>query len=329
MRGGETRKKNMKDLSTYPVMNPTFEIEEVVEDGRTATLIIEPLEPGYGHTVGNALRRVLLTSLPGCAITMVKIDGIDHQYTTLEGMTEDVVELILNLKQVRVKSVTSEEKAKISLEAKGPGDILASAMAPESGVEIINPEQHLLTLAKGQAIKLEATVEQGSGYQTSQENKSGIIGEIPVDALFSPVIKVSYQVEQTRVGRRTDYDKIVMQIQTDGTITPLEAVNAAANILHRQFQQVFNPVLPEPEDEGPDLTPEEAETLRLTVEELDLPTRIANALRKGGFKTVADLQNSPRSIITKVKNLGEKSVEIIDESLDKKGVKLGGGLSEE
>jgi len=319
----------MKDLSTYPVMNPTFEIKEVESDGKVASVIIEPLEQGYGHTIGNSLRRVLLSSLPGSAITMVKIDGVDHQYSTLEGMTEDVVELILNLKQVKVKSSISEGEAKISLETKGPGDILASAMKPEAGIEITNPEQHLLTLSKGQSIKLEATVKSGVGYQTARDNKSEIIGEIPVDALFSPVIKVSYQVEQTRVGRRTDFDKIVMQVQTDGTISPLDAVRSAATILARQFQQVFDPILPEPEEKGPELTPEEAETLRLTVEELDLPTRIANALRKGGFKNVADLQSAPRAVITKVKNLGEKSVEIIDEALEKKGVKLGIGLNQE
>ncbi|MBU0576136.1 DNA-directed RNA polymerase subunit alpha [Patescibacteria group bacterium] len=318
----------MKDLSTYPVMNSTFSVKEVEGDASIATIVIEPLEQGYGHTIGNALRRVLLSSLPGSAITMVKIDGVDHQYTTLEGMTEDVVELILNLKQVRVKSMTSEEQAKISLDVKGPGDITAASITPESGVEIINPNQHLVTLAKGQSLKFEARVESGMGYQTAQEAKIELIGEIPVDALFSPVIKVAYRVEQTRVGRRTDYDKIVMQIQTDGTMSALETVKAAARILHRQFQQVFDPVLPEPVDVGPELTPEEAEILRLTVEELDLPTRIANALRKGGFKTVADLQNSPRSIITKVKNLGEKSVEIIDEALEKKGIKLGGGQNE-
>ncbi|MBU0578554.1 DNA-directed RNA polymerase subunit alpha [Patescibacteria group bacterium] len=318
----------MKDLSTYPVMNPTFEVSELEENAGVATLVIEPLEQGYGHTIGNALRRVLLSSLPGSAITRVKIDGADHQYTTLEGMTEDVVELILNLKQIRVKSMISEGQSKIFLDVKGPADITAASMIPESGIEIINPDQYLATLAKGQSLKLEATVESGIGYQTTQEVESKLIGEIPIDALFSPVIKVSYKVEQTRVGRRTDYDKIVMQIQTDGTMSPLDAVRAAARILDKQFQQVFDPVLPEPEDKGPELTPEEAETLRLTVEELDLPTRIANALRKGGFKTVADLQNSPRSIITKVKNLGEKSVEIIDEALDKKGVKLGGGQNE-
>ncbi len=312
----------MQNLTDYPVMNPVFEVTETKTEGNTATIEIEPLEQGYGHTIGNALRRVLLTSLPGSAITMVKIDGVDHQYTTLEGMAEDVVELILNLKQVRVKSSTTEEKAKIFLDVTGPAEVTAADLEPESALEISNPELHLATLAKGKKLKLEATVENGIGYDVAQDRKAELIGEIPVDALFSPVIKVSYDVEQTRVGRRTDYDKIVMEIETDGTMSALEAVEHAARILHRQFKQIFEPVLPEPEDIGPDLTPEEAETLRLTVEELELPTRIANALRKGGFKSVGDLISTPRATITKVKNLGEKSVEIIEEALEKKGVKL-------
>jgi DNA-directed RNA polymerase subunit alpha len=312
----------MKDLTKYPVMNPVFNVKEIESNGGTATLVVEPLEQGYGHTLGNALRRVLLTSLPGAAITKVKIAGVDHQYTSLEGMTEDVVELILNLKQVRIKSTSTEEKTKLMLDVSGPAEVTAASIEAESGLEIVNPELHLATLAKGKKLKFEATVESGIGYQVAQTKGSESVGEVPVDALFSPVIRVSYTVEQTRVGRRTDYDKIVLHVQTDGSITPLEAVQTAAQILHRQFQQVFNPVLPEPEQEQLDLSPEEAETLRLTVEELDLPTRIANALRKGGFKTVGDLLSAPRETITKVKNLGEKSVEIIDEALSKKGVSI-------
>lgn len=315
----------MKDLSIYPVINPVFKVKEAESDGGSALIVIEPLEQGYGHTLGNALRRVLLSSLPGSAITQVRIEGADHEYTTLEGMTEDVVELILNLKQVRVKATTSAETAKISLDAQGPAILTAADLQPEAGLEIVNPDQKLATLAKDGKLKFEAKVESGVGYQVAREQKSAVIGQVPVDALFSPVTKVSYTIEQTRVGRRTDYDKIVMKVQTDGTITPLEAIEAAARILHRQFQQVFDPVLPEPEEKAPELTPEEAEILRLTVEELDLPTRIANALRKGGFKTVSDLKSTPRATITKVKNLGEKSVEIIADALQKKGVNLGEG----
>lgn len=314
----------MKDLTVYPVMNPVFEVKAVEADDRSATIEIEPLEQGYGHTIGNSLRRVLLSSLPGSAITKVKVDGVDHQYTTLDGMTEDVVELVLNLKQVRVKSTGSDDEATLKLNVKGPAEVTAADLEAGAGVEVVNPDQYLATVAKGSTLKFEATVEQGMGYEVAQEKKAGAIGEIPVDALFSPVTKVAYTVEQTRVGRRTDYDKIVMHIMTDGTISPVEAVEMSARILQRQFQQIVNPVLPEPEVKAPELTPEEAEVLRLTVEELDLPTRIANALRKGGFKTVADLKGAPRMTITKVKNLGEKSVEIIDEALEKKGVGLAG-----
>jgi DNA-directed RNA polymerase subunit alpha len=233
-----------------------------------------------------------------------------------------VVDLVLNLKQVRIKSTSSEEKAKLYLEATGAAEVTAKNFEAEAGLEVVNTDQHLATLAKGKKLKLEATVETGIGYQVAQAKNSEAIGEIPVDALFSPVIRVSYTVEQTRVGRRTDYDKIVLHVQTDGSISPMEAVKTAAQILNRQFQQVFNPVVPVQQMVEPNLSPEEAETLRLTVEELDLPTRIANALRKGGFKTVGDLLTAPRETITKVKNLGEKSVEIIDEALMKKGVSI-------
>lgn len=313
----------MKNFSSYPAMNPAFTSTEVETDGFTATVVIEPLEPGYGHTLGNSLRRTMLSSLPGAAITMVKIDGIDHQYSTLEGMTEDVVELILNLKLLRIKSTLTDGTGTIKLSAKGPGEITAKDLEASAGIEIISKDQHIATLAKGKSLKFEATVDTGVGYQLANEDAVNVIGEIPVDALFSPVVKVSYKVEQTRVGRRTDYDKVVMQIKTDGSMSPLEAVKQSARILSRQFTQVYEPVLPEPKQETVDLSPEEAETLRLTVEELDLPTRIANALRKGGFKTVGDLAGAPKTAIAKVKNLGEKSVDIIDEALQKKGVSLG------
>lgn len=315
----------MKKLNDYPVMNPVFEVQEVEADERSATLVIEPLEQGYGHTLGNALRRVLLTSLPGSAISKVRIDGVSHEYTTLEGMKEDVVELILNLKQVKVKTTASDDELGLSLDVKGPIEITAADLEPDSGVEVINPDQPLATLTKGKKLKFEAIVSSGIGYSMAQDREAEVIGEIPVDALYSPVTQVSYQVEQTRVGRRTDYDKIVMEVKTNGTMTPLAAVETAAKILHRQFKQVFEPVLPEPKDDGPQLTPEEAEVLRLTVEELDLPTRIANALRKGGFKTVTDLKGTSRTTITKVKNLGAKSVEIIDEALAQKDISLGEG----
>lgn len=303
-------------------MKPTFTVSEIEATASKATIAIEPLEQGYGHTIGNALRRVLLTSLGGYAITSVRIKGADHQYATLEGVSEDILELILRIKQVRVKS-SAQEAFTMTLVAKGAGDVTAAAIQPSGDAEVVNPELYLATLSKGADLEIEMTVEPGMGYDIAAERVSNVIGEIPVDAMYSPVVRVSYHVEATRVGRRTDFDRVVFEITTDGTIKPIDALTQSAKILAKQFTQVFNPVVIEEEVEDDALSPEEAETLRLTVEELDLPTRIANALRKGGFKTVGDLQGAPKNVIAKVKNLGEKSVDVINEALEKKGVQLG------
>ena len=305
-------------------MNPSFVLQEVSADETQAELVIEPLEQGFGHTVGNALRRVLLSSLPGAAITSVRIDGVEHQFSTLEGLREDVVNLILNLKKVRLKAAGSENKATLSLSVNKPGKVTAAQIEVSDGFEVVNKDQYLATLSKGKKLTAELEAQVGVGYSMARERQEeAMVGEIPIDALFSPVIKVSYKVEATRVGRRTDFDKVILQVMTDGTISPLEVTQLAARILARQFTQVFEPVVQEQEVEETKLSPEEAETLRLTVEELDLPTRIANALRKGGFKTVGDLVGAPKMIVAKVKNLGEKSVDVIDEALQKKGVQLG------
>lgn len=310
----------LQDLTKYPSFNPSFQVAEEGNDSQ-AQIVIEPLEQGYGHTLGNALRRVLLTSLPGLAITSVRVDGVDHQYTTLDGLQEDILELILNLRQIRVMS-NGVESGSLRLNVKGEKEVTAADVEADGGLEVVNKDLHLATLAKGKSLQVEMTVEAGMGYVLASERKSSTIGEIPVDSLFSPVVKASYKVEATRVGRKTDYDKLILDVQTDGTIKPLEAVQQAAQILTRQFSQVVSPTAPVVQEEVK-MSPEEAEVLRLTVEELDLPTRIANALRKGGFKTVGDLVGAPKTTIAKVKNLGEKSVDVINEALGKKGVQLG------
>lgn len=310
-------------LTDQQVVNPTFLITEVESDEVSATLAIEPLEQGYGHTVGNSLRRVMLSSLPGAAIKTVRIEGVDHQFTTLEGMSEDIVEFILNLKQLKIKATSKEEEGTMHLDVDGEGDITAADIDGAAGFEIVNPDQHLASLAKGKSLRAEIVVGTGTGYSMAQDRKSNVIGEIPVDALYSPITKVSYTVEETRVGRRTDFDKVLLTIHTDGTIEPQAAVEQAAKILIAQFNQIVDPFIPETIDEEDELTPEEAETLRLTVEELNLPTRIANALRKGGFENVGNLVDVPKDTVAKVKNLGEKSVEVIDEALKEKGVSLG------
>jgi DNA-directed RNA polymerase subunit alpha len=303
-------------------MNITFQLKEEVQADSTSTISIEPLEQGYGHTLGNALRRVLLTSLTGCAITSVRISGADHQYSSVEGISEDVLELTLNLKQVRIKA-NQEGKGVLRVSVKGPKEVTAGDIECESGFEVVNKDLHIATVAKGSVLEIDMVAETGLGYVVADEKRSSSIGEIVIDALFSPVTTVSYKVEATRVGRRTDYDRLILSVQTDGTINPVDAVRQAANILMKHFSQVVNPIMPTLEEPQAQLTPAEAEALRLTVEELDLPTRIANALRKGGFKTVGDLVGIPKITIAKVKNLGEKSVGIVNEALEKKGVTLG------
>lgn len=302
-------------------LNPNFSVVEVQDSPARSTVVLEPLESGYGHTLGNALRRVLLSSLPGAAITRITIDGVTHQFTSMEGMTEDVVELILNLKQVRIKAETADSGV-LRLQVKGAKEVTAADIECEAGFEVVNQDLYIATLAKGKSLNVEMVVESGVGYQLASEIETTTVGEMAVDALFSPVIKVSYKVEATRVGRRTDFDKVVFEIETDGSISPLTAVKQAAEILVKQFSQVINPVVKTVKEELVNLSPEEVEVMRLTVEELDLPTRIANALRKGGFETVADLVNTPKEEISRVKNLGGKSIDLIEEALSKKGVVL-------
>lgn len=301
---------------------PTFAMKIASEKQGFASLEFEPLERGYGQTLGNALRRVLLSSLPGAAITKVKIDGVNHQFTTLDGMSQDVVEFVLNLKQIRVAS-TSAEPVTMHLDVKGPKEVTAGMIETDPSVTIVNPDAVLATLAAKSSLSVEFTVEQGMGYSLADERKSGVIGVIPVDALFSPIEKVSFKVEATRVGRRTDFDKLIMNVWTNGTISAKEAIETAAKILVQQFTQVFNPIATETEEVVVIPTySKQDEVLRLTVEELDLPTRIANALRKGGYKTVADLVGNKKGEIAKVKNLGGKSIEIVEEALGKKGLTL-------
>lgn len=323
MRGEETKRRPMlQDVTQYPVMNPTFELSEVAENDQLSVITIDPLEQGYGHTLGNAMRRVLLSSLPGAAITQLRVQGVDHQFSAIPGVTEDVLEIGLNLKLVRVIAENSGTGV-LRLSAKGPKVVTAKDIDCEAGFSIANGDQHIMTIAATGSVDLEMTASTGTGYQVSDETLSTGVGDVMLDALFSPVVSVSYKVEATRVGRRTDFDKLIMTVATDGSIAPLDAVKQAAQILSRQFTQITNPTAQAVVEPETMLSPEEAEVLRLTVEELDLPTRIANALRKGGFATVGDLVGTSKNIIAKVKNLGEKSVVVVDGALIKKGVSLG------
>ncbi len=300
---------------------PTFALTVTQTKGNYSQVVCEPLERGYGQTIGNALRRVLLSSLPGIAITTIKIDGVSHQFTTLEGMSEDIVELILNIKQIRL-SGQIDEPTEISLDVKGEGEVTAGQITVSGNIQVVNPDLHIATLAPKTKLSVTMTVESGMGYSMAEERKSASMGVIPVDALFSPIEKISYKVESTRVGRRTDFDKLIMDVWTNGSIDAKSAIEEAAKILVAQFTQVFAPVIVDMPETQVLQHSKQDEVLKLTVEELDLPTRIANALRKGGFKVVGDLLASQKSEISKVKNLGGKSIEIVQEALEKKGLSL-------
>ncbi|MCX6816907.1 MAG: DNA-directed RNA polymerase subunit alpha [Candidatus Beckwithbacteria bacterium] len=280
-----------------------------------------PLEKGFGLTVGNALRRVLLTNLPGAAITAVTIDGITHQFTTLSGMKEDVVELLLNLKQVRFE-FSGDKPVEAHLTVSGPTKVKAGDIVVPAGVKVINKDLVLATLAdKKTKLSVVLEVSPGYGYLPAKDRAPKKLSEIILDASFSPVVRVNYNIETARVGRRTDLDKLVMEIFTDATIKPSKALEAAAKILISHFNQIIKPVF-EAEEPVATVVSSDDEVLKLSVEELDLPTRIANALKKGGFVTVKDLASTTKEAIAKVKNLGGKSVDIVLKKLKTKGVEV-------
>lgn len=299
---------------------PSFQVKKEKETKDFGQFVIEPLEQGYGHTLGNALRRVLLTSLLGAAITQVKIAGVKHKFSTLAGLKEDMIELILNIKQIRVK-YEGEKAIKLTLEKSGPGEVKAGDIKTPAQAEIVNKDQTLADLANRKTtLKAEFLVETGFGYLPAEERKTEKIGVILVDAAFSPVKRVNYRVEATRVGRRTNLDRLVLEITTDGTIKPSQALKKAAKILVVFFDQIVEPKKVKVKKEEPEAI--SSEIMRLTVEELELPTRIVNALRKGGYGTVSDLSAAQPIDLTKVKNLGEKSIKIVKAALFKKGIRL-------
>lgn len=297
-----------------------FKIKTESESENFAKIAIEPLEAGFGHTLGNSLRRVLLTALPGAAVTSIKIDGVSHRFSTINGVLEDVIEIILNIKKIRL-SVHSDKPIKLTLKASGKGIVRASDLVIVGDGEIANPEQLIATLTDAKSkLSMEMEASSGKGYSISEERKVDEIGVISVDALFSPVVSVNYSVEPTRVGRRTDFDKLILDITTDGTISPLEALNSAAKLLSDTFHRVFEPEIEEEvEDTGAKIS---EETLKLTIEELDLPVRITNALKAIEINTIEDLINTPRQQLLKAKNLGAKSIHLISDKLAERGLVL-------
>lgn len=297
-----------------------FKIKTELEKENFASIAIEPLEAGFGHTLGNSLRRVLLTALPGAAVTSIKIDGIAHRFSTIDGVLEDVIEIILNIKKIRL-SIPADKSIKLTLKASGKRVVKAGDLEISGDGEIVSPDQHIATLTDAKSkLNIEMEAISGKGYSISDERKTDEIGVIAVDALFSPVISVNYNVEPTRVGRRTDFDKLILDVTTDGTISPLEAINTAAKLLSDTFHAIFEPEIEEEvEDSGSKVS---EETLKLTIEELDLPVRITNALKAIEINTIEDLINTPRQQLLKAKNLGAKSIRLISEKLAERGLTL-------
>jgi len=302
------------------MIEANFKIKKIKTTSNFGQFSLEPLPQGYGYTLGNALRRVLLTSVPGAAITEVKISGVKHKFSTLPGMKEDVIELLLNLKEVRIR-YEGEKPIKLYLDKTGPGEVKAGDIEVSGGAEVVNKNLVLANLADSKSrLKMEMVVEKGYGYLPSEERKSNKLGLIILDAIFSPVTRVNYKVETTRVGGKTDLDRLVLEINTDGTVDPYEVLKHGAKTLVFFFNQILNPK-DFPSEEKNRTRQSSPEVLKLTIEELELPTRIINALQKAGYQTVGKLVKARKSDLASIKNLGEKSLEIILETLAKKGIK--------
>lgn len=304
------------------MVEPNFKIIEIKNDTDYGEFVIEPLEPGYGHTLGTAIRRVLLTSIPGVAISSVKIGGAKHRFSTIPGVKENVVDLLLNLKGLNFKILDSKQTSTVRLSAKGPGKISGKDVELPEGVEVINPEHYIATLADKKAkLEMEMTVEKGYGYSLSEERRSDSLGVIPTDAIYTPIKRVNFTVSATRVGRQTNLDKLTMQIWTNGVIEPRTALNQAAKTLSSYFHQVYDPKEIEEESDENSSDVSDA-TLKLTIDELDLPTRIYNSLRNGGIETIGQLVEAPRKELISMRNMGGKSIYIIEEKLKEKGIEL-------
>lgn len=307
-----------------------FKVKLEKEEGQKASIVLEPLEQGYGHTLGNSLRRCMLTSMPGSAITSVKISGVSHQFSTIPGVVEDAIEIILNLKKIRIKiygderSSSANKPIHLKLQKNGKGVVKAKDLDTLGNGEIVNPDQHIATLTDPKAkLNMELTAETGIGYSGSDERKSAEIGVMPIDAIFSPVLSVNYTVDQTRVGRRTDFDKLILDITTDGTMSPMQAVEKSAEILSGYFKQVYEPL--EDDEVVETNTPSfmSDDLMKSSVEELDLPVRITNALKAIEVDTISKLITVPSSSLLKAKNLGAKSLNLISEKLAERGLSLG------
>ena len=313
--------------------NCMIEIEkpqiECIEDSANSSYgkyVVEPLERGYGITLGNALRRIMLSSLPGTAATAIKIAGVQHEFSTIPGVKEDVTEIVLNVKNLLTK-LHCEGTKTVFIEAAGPCEVTAGDIKPDGEVEVLNPELHIATLDVGATLSMEITLSHGRGYVSADRNKAlraGVIGVIPIDSIYTPVYKVNYTVDRTRVGQITDFDKLIMEVWTDGTCNAQEALSLAARVLTEHLNLFVNlcdetgetEIMVDNDDQGRE------KALEMTIEELDLSVRSFNCLKRAGINTVGDLVNKSEDDMMKVRNLGRKSLEEVMAKLDSLGFTL-------
>ena len=301
-----------------------IECVESSQDGTYGKFVIEPLERGFGHTLGNSMRRVLLSSLPGVAVSSVHIEGVQHEFSTIPGIKEDVTEIILNLKSIACRMFTDGPK-QLSIDVKGPFELKAGDIKTDDEVEVVNPDLHIATLNEEAHLQMQLTLERGRGYVSADKNKTASmpIGVIPIDSIFTPVKKVNYIVEDTRVGQITDYDKLTLEIWTNGTLKPEEAISSAAKILTEHltlFISLTDRVMPvsmvQPEEDKKD------KVLEMTIEELDLSVRAYNCLKRAGIHSVRQLVEYRESDLLNIKNFGAKSIEEVKDKLTSMGLSL-------
>ena len=309
------------------IERPKIDTASLSADGRYGKFVVEPLERGFGTTLGNSLRRVLLSSLPGVAVTSIKIDGVVHEFSTIEGVKEDVTEIVLNVKGITAKLYSDTPKT-VRIEASGEGEVTAGSIQQDAEIEVLNPDWHIATLADGAKLIMELVFDKGRGYVPAERNKQAAeqasLNALPVDSIYTPVLKVNYTVENTRVGQITDYDKLTLEVWTDGTISAKEAVSLAARIMTEHLNLLVTlsqeamdaEIMVEKDDKGKE------KALEMTIEELDLSVRSFNCLKRAGINTVEDLINKSEDEMMKVRNLGRKSLEEVMAKLDSLGFTL-------
>jgi len=307
------------------IEKPKIECVERSDDNRYAKFVIEPLERGYGITLGNSLRRILLSSLPGYAVTSVKIEGVLHEFSTIPGVLEDVTEIILNIKSLALKGHTDEPRV-LRLEAEGEREVLAKDIITGPDIEVLNPDLKIATLDRDGRLFMEMTVERGRGYVPADKNKKPdqSIGIIPVDSIYAPIYKVNYTVEDTRVGQATDYDKLSLELWSNGSTTPEEAVSLASKILIAHLR-LFEELTDKPADGDGSIMVEKGKdekdkVLEMTIEELDLSVRSYNCLKRAGINSVEELVQKTEEDMIKVRNLGRKSLEEVEQKLHELGL---------